>query len=40
MIEHSSAGLMQSPVGRKAHRIHFDRALSSVGSPRAIVGGQ
>ncbi|MGW9241292.1 recombinase family protein [[Kitasatospora] papulosa] len=28
MIEQSSAGLMQSPAGRKAHRIHSDRVPS------------
>ncbi|MFF2262011.1 hypothetical protein ACWGSB_27465 [Streptomyces albidoflavus] len=25
MIEHSATALMQSPAGRKAHRIHSDR---------------
>ncbi|WP_245001772.1 recombinase family protein [Streptomyces alfalfae] len=28
MIEHSAAALMQSPAGRKAHRIHSDRVTS------------
>lgn len=28
MIEHSATALMQSPAGRKAHRIHSDRVLS------------
>ncbi|MFJ8982900.1 recombinase family protein [Streptomyces sp. NPDC102282] len=28
MIEQSSTGLMQSPAGRKAHRIHSDRVTS------------
>ncbi|MFJ8982440.1 hypothetical protein [Streptomyces sp. NPDC102282] len=28
MIERSSTGLMQSPAGRKAHRIHSDRVTS------------
>ncbi|MEU6965032.1 hypothetical protein [Streptomyces chrestomyceticus] len=28
MVEHSAAGLMQSPVGRKAHRVHSDRVTS------------
>ncbi|MFE7043377.1 hypothetical protein ACFU9X_29220 [Streptomyces atratus] len=28
MIEHS-AGLMQSPAGRKAHRVHSDRVQSA-----------
>ncbi|MFE2528762.1 recombinase family protein [Streptomyces sp. NPDC059382] len=28
MIEHSATALMQSPAGRKAHRIHSDRVTS------------
>ncbi|MFE9241781.1 recombinase family protein [Streptomyces sp. NPDC007007] len=28
MIEHTATGLMQSPAGRKAHRIHSDRVAS------------
>lgn len=28
MIEHSASGLMQSPAGRKAHRIHTDRVTA------------
>lgn len=28
MIEHSATALMQSPAGRKAHRIHSDRVLA------------
>lgn len=28
MIEHTATGLMQSPAGRKAHRIHSDRVTS------------
>lgn len=30
MIEQSSAGLMTSPAGRKAHRIHSDRVTSAL----------
>ncbi|WP_107064594.1 recombinase family protein [Streptomyces sp. NRRL S-118] len=29
MVEHSAAALMQSPAGRKAHRIHSDRVTSA-----------
>jgi hypothetical protein len=29
MIEHSATALMQSPAGRKAHRIHSDRVAAS-----------
>nr|WP_239106817.1 recombinase family protein [Streptomyces rubrogriseus] len=29
MIEHSATALMQSPAGRKAHRIHSDRVTSA-----------
>ncbi|MFJ2589717.1 hypothetical protein [Streptomyces sp. NPDC087538] len=29
MVEHSAAGLMQSPAGRKAHRIHSDRVTAT-----------
>ncbi|MCY0947295.1 hypothetical protein [Streptomyces antarcticus] len=28
MIEQSAAALMQSPAGRKAHRIHTDRVTA------------
>lgn len=33
MIEHSAAGLMQSPAGRKAHRLHSDRVRSARITP-------
>ncbi|MEU3189514.1 recombinase family protein [Streptomyces sp. NPDC006992] len=33
MIEHSTAALMQSPAGRKAHRIHSDRVTAARIAP-------
>ncbi|MGA5220896.1 recombinase family protein [Streptomyces cinereoruber] len=33
MIEHSATALMQSPAGRKAHRIHSDRVTSARITP-------
>ncbi|MFE7113116.1 recombinase family protein [Streptomyces sp. NPDC057575] len=33
MIEHSATALMQSPAGRKAHRIHSDRVTSVRSTP-------
>ncbi len=33
MIEHSATALMQSPAGRKAHRIHSDRVTSARFTP-------
>jgi putative DNA-invertase from lambdoid prophage Rac len=33
MVEHSTAALMQSPAGRKAHRIHSDRVTGVRNTP-------
>lgn len=33
MIEHSATALMQSPAGRKAHRIHSERVMSVRSTP-------
>jgi putative DNA-invertase from lambdoid prophage Rac len=33
MVEHSTAALMQSPAGRKAHRIHSDRVTGVQNTP-------
>ncbi|MER0450186.1 recombinase family protein [Streptomyces sp. Edi4] len=33
MVEHSATALMQSPAGRKAHRIHSDRVTSVQSTP-------
>ncbi|MFL4496507.1 recombinase family protein [Streptomyces sp. VTCC 41912] len=33
MVEHSAAALVQSPAGRKAHRIHSDRVTSAQITP-------
>ncbi|MFD7867817.1 recombinase family protein [Streptomyces sp. NPDC059783] len=32
MVEHSATALMQSPAGRKAHRIHSDRVAQAIAS--------
>ncbi|MFD3739674.1 hypothetical protein [Streptomyces sp. NPDC058629] len=38
MIEHTATALMQSPAGRKAHRIHFDRVTSVGTAPEPAKG--
>ncbi|WP_329405000.1 recombinase family protein [Streptomyces melanogenes] len=40
MIEHSATALMQSPAGRKAHRIHSDRVTAAAEAPRAVGAGR